>query len=596
MSAPQGCTDNTAVVESFKEALKGRVGADRYRMWFTHGVGFSVQSQSPAREVVAGSRRDDRDGTEPSMERPTLIVSVRGQFAMDRLKKHFLSEIRGAAMQACGAPADVRLSLEEPEARQTQLPLEEIQSSECEDSTRADSGLNSPPSLRVRSPRRAAAVEGAVVKGKGVAKVGSRRGGSTRSLSQVIASRADQSSGPRGAGSAKSKLPSGAELGGPSQPWLPVVDLATGRPAAENQGSIRSAPTTGCTKGSAEIKMTSANFVPGQCNRLAHTAMVMACQEPSTASPLFLCGPTGTGKTHLLSAIADQLRRRHRLKRVIHLSAEQFTNDFISSVGNSGITAFRRRYREVDALLVDDVQFLGAKKATLREMLYTVETLAGSGRPLVFSGANAPTEIEGLTRELAGRLAAGLVCSTQPLDSETREKIFRNWIAERCPMEVPDDLITSINPLLCGDGRVISGVVNVINTLQRMFGRTPTLDEIRQHAGQLLRTNQPLTTLGVIESAVCEAFQLPSDSLRSKSQTRAVTGPRMLAMYLSRQLTSAAYAEIARHFGGRSHSTAISAEQNVKLWLDKGGEIGRGRAAMSAREALDRVESLLRSG
>jgi chromosomal replication initiator protein len=324
--------------------------------------------------------------------------------------------------------------------------------------------------------------------------------------------------------------------------------------------------------------------------------MVMACQDPSTATPLFLCGPTGTGKTHLLAAIADQLRRRHRMRRVVHLSAEQFTNDFISSVGNSGITAFRRRYREVDALLIDDVQFLGSKKATLREMLYTVETLAGSGRPLVFAGSDAPTEINGLSRELAGRMASGLVCTLHPLDSATREKLLRRWISERCQLAVPESLIEAINPLLAGDGRVISGVVNVVRTLQQMFHRCPTLDELKQFGGQLLRAARPITTLSVIESAVCEAFQLPAEALRGKSQTRAITGPRMLAMYLSRQLTPAAYAEIARHFGGRSHSTAISAEQQVKTWLAEGGEVGRGRSAMSAREAIDRIETLLRTG
>jgi chromosomal replication initiator protein len=193
-------------------------------------------------------------------------------------------------------------------------------------------------------------------------------------------------------------------------------------------------------------------------------------------------------------------------------------------------------------------------------------------------------------------MAAGLVCSIQPLDSTTREQLLRRWLSERCQLAVEPSLIESINPMLAGDGRVISGIVNVINTLQRMFGRTPTLDELRQFAGQLLRGSRPVTTLSVIEQAVCEAFQLPVDSLRGKSQTRAITGPRMLAMYLSRQMTSAAYAEIARHFGGRSHSTAISAEQNVKSWLNDGGEVGRGRGSMSAREAIDRVETLLRSG
>jgi chromosomal replication initiator protein len=341
---------------------------------------------------------------------------------------------------------------------------------------------------------------------------------------------------------------------------------------------------------------TAANFIAGTSNQLAYTALSMVCQDPKTASPIFFCGPTGTGKTHLMSAIADQLRRRHRMRRVVNLSAEQFTNDFISSVGNSGITAFRRRYREVDALLIDDVQFLGAKKATLREMLYTVETLATEGRALIFSGLQSPSEIPGLSHELAGRMASGLVCPLQPLDIDIRRKILERWIAERCPLEVPAALLDQITPMLAGDGRVASGVANMIGTLQRMFGRVPTLDEIRQFGGNLLRASTPIATLSVIETAVCDAFHLPHHTLRGRSQTRAVTGPRMLAMYLARQLTASAYSEIATHFGGKSHSTAISAENNVKKWLENGKSIGRGQLAMSTREAVARVENLLRSG
>ena len=177
------------------------------------------------------------------------------------------------------------------------------------------------------------------------------------------------------------------------------------------------------------------------------------------------------------------MRRHHRMRRVIQLTAEQFTNDFITSVGNSGITSFRRRYREVDALLVDDVQFLGEKRATLREMLYTVETLSTVGCPLVFSANEPPSEVPGLTRELAGRLSAGIVCPIQPLDQATRDSLFRRVVAERCPMEVDESVVSTLTPLLSGDGRLISGVANLINTLQRMNGRSPTIDEIRMHQG-----------------------------------------------------------------------------------------------------------------
>ena len=127
-----------------------------------------------------------------------------------------------------------------------------------------------------------------------------------------------------------------------------------------------------------------------------------------------------------------------------------------------------------------------------------------------------------------------------------------------------------------------------------MHGRVPTIDEVRCLAGNILRSSRPVTSLAVIEAAVCDAFQLPLETLRGGAQTRSITEPRMLAMYLSRQLTSSAYAEIARHFGGKSHSTAIAAEKNVKRWLNDGKSIGRGHAAMSTREALNRVENLLR--
>ena len=323
--------------------------------------------------------------------------------------------------------------------------------------------------------------------------------------------------------------------------------------------------------------------------------MKMVCEQPSVASPLFIAGPTGSGKTHILTAIADQLRRRFRMRRVMHLSAEQFTNDFISSVGNTGITSFRRRYREVDALLVDDVQFLGAKKATLREMLYTVETLSRAGRPLVFSGLQTPTDIPDLSRELAGRLASGLVCPLQPLDAATRESLLRRWLGERCRTAIPDALIQQVVPLLAGDGRLISGVVNLINTLERMNDRAPSMDELRQFGGELLRASGGIATLASIETAVCDAFSLESGSLRKRSQSRTITQPRMLAMYLARQLTPSAYNEIATHFGGKSHSTAIQAEKNVKGWLDQGKMLGRGNASISTREAIDRIENLMRS-
>ena len=178
----------------------------------------------------------------------------------------------------------------------------------------------------------------------------------------------------------------------------------------------------------------------------------------------------------------------------------------------------------------------------------------------------------------------------------TRETLLRRALTERCKIEVPDDVVTTINSVLAGDGRVVSGMANLINTLQRMLDRMPTMDEIRQFGGDLLRAAKPVTNLTSIEQAVCEAFHLPDAALRSPSQSRSLSEPRMLAMHLSRQMTSAAYADIGAHYGGRSHSTAIAAGKNVNHWLKVGKSIGRGHAAMTVQEAIDRVESRLRSG
>ncbi len=574
MSVPHGCNDDTDVVESFKEALKQRVGAERYQMWFTHGVDFMVHTDQRSADSDTFNQQPDA----------IVTVKVRGQFALDRIKNNLLRELRGAAMQAYGS-AEVALCLDQPVVVQAELPLpgllERSASTDCspKQRPRARQSRSSYGSPRGKTQSLASLVAGGTA--------GTKTSGA--GAPKTSGAGAPQTWGANASTTSSHPVADRREL--PTQLALPNIDEPEAFPS---KSSKLRPPATALAPVAPE--KTFDNFVLGSCNQLAHTAMAMVSQDPRAASPLFIFGPTGSGKSHILAAIADQFRRRHRMRRVMLMSAEQFTNDFISSVGNSGISSFRRRYREVDALLIDGMQFLGAKTATLREMLYTVETIVSSGRPMIASGIQAPSEIQGLTNELAGRLSAGLVCPLRPLDIATRETLLRREISQCCRLPMPDSTIQQINATLSGDGRVVKGIANLINTLQRMLGRIPTIDELRHFGGDLLRASHRVATLSVIESAVCQTFQLPSDTLRGGSQTRAVTEPRMLAMYLSRQLTSSAYTEIARHFGGRSHSTAISAEKNVKKWLDSQRSIGRGMTAMSAQEAIDRVESLLRSG
>jgi chromosomal replication initiator protein len=215
---------------------------------------------------------------------------------------------------------------------------------------------------------------------------------------------------------------------------------------------------------------------------------------------------------------------------------------------------------------------------------------------MIFSGSQTPNDTPGLSSELAGRLSAGLVCNMQAMDTCVRETLLRRLIDERCEFAWPEAVIQEVSAVIAGDGRTVSGVVNLVATLQRMYKRMPTLDEIRQFGGDLLRSASRSVNLPMIERAVCEAFHLETGQLRTHIQTRSISEPRMLAMYLSRQLTSSAFAEISRHFGGRSHSTAIMASKRVEQWLESGKTIGRGIGAMSARDALNRIENILRAG
>jgi chromosomal replication initiator protein len=338
-----------------------------------------------------------------------------------------------------------------------------------------------------------------------------------------------------------------------------------------------------------------ANFCVGSCNTLAHVAAKMVTEQPGSPSHLFFWGPSGTGKTHLLAAMRNELRDRHRLRRVVMLSAEQFTNDFTGAVRGSGLPAFRRRYRDVDALLVDDVQFVGGKRATLRELLYTVDSLIRGRCQLAFTADRPPLELEGLNEELAGRMAGGMVCPMRPLDRDTRRNVLQG-LADVSGLEVETSVLDKLADELVGDGRVLSGAFNHLRTLSHMVGRPASWDELMNSAPDLIASGRPAVNLGDIQKAVCDMFGLPSGSLSSRGQHRSISEPRMLAMYLARQYTRAAYSEIGQFFGDRSHSTVIAATKRVEDWISVNKPLRRGAQTLAPRQALEAIENLIRTG
>ncbi|WP_161604691.1 DnaA/Hda family protein [Roseiconus nitratireducens] len=629
MSTTQGCNDDRDVVDRFKEALEQRVGPERFDIWFAR-IRFeyrdpqspgsdppehaAVANQGPVANPCRTEASDPSDSGEPDSGEPDsgkpsrgettrgrargkLAAIAQGQFAADRLSKHFLSAMRGAAATVFGGDTAVVIEVDDTPAQQVPLPFCDAPTEGAggADSTAAQStDLQSTGVQRVDGPAvvpsRPASISRRATKGHG--------GSGAKSLRSILSdgTNSRRPGAPRqGTGRPSTAAEHARQLSLPELEAGLSAASATGpagRPAQSAPQATQPSPSgQPCKSGH-----TWENFVAGSCNELARTACQMAIQNPSVASPLVLWGPPGCGKTHLLSAVAGKLRGLHRLRRVVLMSAEEFTNDFIKALNTNCLPAFRLRFRDVDALLIDDIQFFVDKKATIRELHHTIESLAEFGKPLVFAGTKAPTEIQGLGSELSGRLASGLVCQVQSLDVATRMELLQRYADQRCSFAWPRETLKEIAELADGEGRVLSGIVNLVALLQRMLGEMPTMQQIRQHGSHLLRSSGVPITLSAIERAVEKVFELDSKSLQSKSQTKAITEPRMLAMFLSREMTSSAFSEIGGHFGGRSHSTAILATQRVRQWIDGGKAIGRGRAALSTDEAIRRIESMLKTG
>ncbi|MEM6688496.1 MAG: DnaA/Hda family protein [Planctomycetota bacterium] len=530
MCRATGCSDDLDVVGKFTEALKQRIGEDRFRMWFRHGIQFAWE---PATD------------SEPAI----IIVEVAGQFALERLQKNFASQLRGAATQAGGLNTQLNLRLGEiPKTQPVDLDFDDQSRSE-------ESNIQSRRSDR---PRRSGRSNGRKAK----------KPSSSINLTQT--SFIDEDS-------------------------VDAVPADDNDIRANGQDAQSKTATSFGQSNQTWASMTMRSFVPSACNKMAHAAATLVCNTPNAASPLFVYGPTGCGKTHILSAIADHFRREHRLRRVVHLTAETFANDFIASL-RTGITGFRKRYRDADALIIDDVHFLASKKATVREFQYTLEALSKRGCPVILSGNSNPVDIPNIPEELAGRMACGLACSMQSLDENVRRSLLGRWNNERCKYPILEEDVSEIASRVTGDGRVLSGIVNTVRLLGEMYGRCPSVAEVGEMAGELLRVSNGPTTLTAIEAAVCEEFGLVREEIQSRSSTRRIQEPRMLAMFLARELTGSTFTEISSHFGVKSHSTAITAQKRVSQWIDENHVIGRGRVATDTASALKRIRTKLAAG
>ncbi len=381
-------------------------------------------------------------------------------------------------------------------------------------------------------------------------------------------------------------------LGGRPREKTTAVPVSTVATVSKSEG----------TPGSRRFE-TLETFVAGPSNHLARQAADFAIRYPGKINPIYIHGSTSLGKTHLLEAIWSAVRKHSGTGKIgsatgsarkppLFMSAEQFTNAFIASIRQGGMPAFRNKFRDISVLLIDDLPFLAGKKQTQTELVHLIDTLKSRGVQLVFTGDRPLGRLTELRGEILSRLEAGMVCGIKTPESETLLAIFRQMIAAR-GIAVPDDVCRFVVGRLNAHARQLSGALNRLHAVHLTTGEPITLATAENALDDLLRSNHRPVKIQDIEKTVRETFGLGTQALQSKSRSKSVSHPRMLAMWLARKYTRSALTEIGKFFGDRSHSTVITAQKNVEKWLNDDTEILCGDSDCRAAEAIRRLEQAL---
>jgi chromosomal replication initiator protein len=320
-------------------------------------------------------------------------------------------------------------------------------------------------------------------------------------------------------------------------------------------------------------RYTFDSFVVGTSNQFAQAACQAVADLPSRAyNPLFLYGGVGLGKTHLLHAIGHRVGRAFPQLRILYLSSERFTNELINAIRYDRTAEFRAKYRTIDVLLIDDIQFISGKERTQEEFFHTFNDLYEARKQIVLSSDAAPKEIPDLEERLRSRFEWGLIADIQPPDFETRVAILKKK-AEVERVRLPDDVAYLIAGRIKANIREIEGSLTRMIAFCALTGRDMSTELAQEVLAELWGAEERVITIDHIQRKVCDFFGIKPADLRARSRTKTIAFPRQVAMYLARQLTHSSLAEVGRAFGGKDHTTVLHAVDKIQKLLEEDAKL-----------------------
>ena len=323
-------------------------------------------------------------------------------------------------------------------------------------------------------------------------------------------------------------------------------------------------------------KYTFDSFVIGNSNRFAHAASLAVAESPAKAyNPLFIYGGVGLGKTHLMHAIGHYILQGNPNAKVVYVSSEKFTNELINSIKDDKNEEFRTKYRSVDVLLIDDIQFIAGKERTQEEFFHTFNTLHDANKQIILSSDRPPKEIPTLEDRLRSRFEWGLIADIQAPDFETRMAILKKK-ADVEKLNVPNEVMVYIATKIKSNIRELEGALIRIVAYSSLTNREITVDLATEALKDIISNKQNKNiTIDLIQDVISAYFNLRVEDLKSQRRTRNIAYPRQIAMYLSRKLTDMSLPKIGEEFGGRDHTTVIHAHDKISkdLELEKNSEL-----------------------